>query len=104
MLSFSILLIKQIKGLSIKTLNQDTNKLKFLNQTQAQDISDNEITPYIEPRITNSDNNPSLDHVIVENHRFYSNKQAKIIPKTYRPEETTYQETDNYVVSNNTIT
>lgn len=87
-------IVEIVESITIKSLNQVNIKSKNSTASESEDNN----PPYIAPRITIGDNNPSLDHVIVENHNFYTNKQAKPIPKIYRPEETTYQETENYVV------
>ncbi len=82
-------IVDLINGLTMMSNNK-------LSIKQIND-GDGESIPFIEPKIT-YDNNPSLDHVLIENHRFNTNKQANPIPKIYKPEETTYQETENYVV------
>lgn len=59
------------------------------------------LIPYIPSYQTYKDNNPLLDYIIFENKRLFSDKtrDSNLIPSIYTPEEMTYQETDNYVVS-----
>lgn len=93
----------------LMTLNKDTMNTFNRNKNSMSNSDDgptentgnkneNNTAPYIQPKIT-YDNNPNIDHVIIENQRFYPNRQGEVIPNHYSPEKMTYQETEDYVVS-----